>query len=64
MMEGDRWSDLRRYNKVNLLPLDVPSGPNKSFIAKVLPVPQGECLNRIVKGGNFIGPNGLNDCAP
>ena len=64
MMEGDRWSDMRRYNKLNLLPLDVPSGPNKSFVAKVLPVPQAECLNRIVKGGNFVGPNGLNDCAP
>ena len=47
MMEGVRWIDMRRYNKLNLLPLDVPSGPNKNFVAKVNPIPQTECLNRI-----------------
>src|SRR6185437_547891 len=31
MMEGDRWFDMRRYNKLNLLPLDITSGPNKNF---------------------------------
>jgi len=64
MMEGHRWIDMRRYNKLNLIPLDIPSGPNKNFVAKVMPVPQAECLNRLALGGAFVGPNGLNDCAP
>jgi len=64
LMEGVRWVDLRRYNKLNTLPLDVSSGPNKNFVAKVLPVPQAECLNRLAVGGAFIGPNGQNNCAP
>ena len=64
LMEGVRWVDLRRYNKLNTLPLDVASGPNKNFVAKVMPVPQAECLNRLVLGGAFIGPNGQNNCAP
>jgi hypothetical protein len=62
MMEGHRWVDARRYNKLNTLPLDVTSGPNKNFVAKVMPVPQAECLNRLALGGAFVGPNGLNDC--
>lgn len=64
MMEGNRWIDMRRYNKLNLLPLDVPSGPNKNFVAKVNPIPQGECLVRVGKTGDLLGPNGLNNCAP
>lgn len=64
MAEGDRWSDLRRYGRLNTLPLDVPSGPNQNFVAKVMPIPQGECLNRLPQGGAFVGPNGLNDCVP
>ncbi len=64
LMEGDRWVDMRRYGRLAQLPLDVPSGPNKSFVAKVMPIPQAECLNRIALGGNLIGPNGQNDCAP
>ncbi len=64
MMEGHRWVDMRRYNKLNLLPLDITSGPNKNFVARVMPVPQAECLNRLTLSGAFIGPNGLNDCAP
>jgi hypothetical protein len=63
MMEGNRWVDARRYNKLNTLPLDIPSGPNKNFVAKVMPVPQAECLNRIALGGAFVGPNGLNNCS-
>jgi hypothetical protein len=62
MMEGQRWVDMRRYKKLNLLPLDIPSGPNKNFVAIVMPVPQGECLVRLPLGGAFVGPNGLNDC--
>jgi hypothetical protein len=64
MMEGNRWVDMRRYNKLNLLPLDIPSGPNKNFVAKVGPVPQGECLVRASKTGDLLGPGGLNNCAP
>ena len=64
LMEADRWVDLRRYGRLGQLPLDVPSGPNKSFVAKVMPIPQAECLNRLPKGGNLIGPNGQNNCAP
>src|SRR5512146_193361 len=64
LMEGDRWADMRRYGRLGQLPLDITSGPNKNFVAKVMPIPQGECLNRIPLGGALIGPNGQNDCAP
>jgi hypothetical protein len=64
MMEGHRWSDVRRYGRLNTLPLDIPSGPNQSFVAKVMPIPQGECLNRLAFGGAYVGPGGLNDCVP
>lgn len=64
MMQGDRWVDMRRYNKLNLLPLDVPSGPNKVFVARVSPIPAAECAVRASASGNLLGPNGLNDCAP
>src|SRR5262245_42860728 len=37
MMEGVRWIDMRRYKKLNLLPLDVSSGPNRNFVAIVNP---------------------------
>lgn len=64
LMEGDRWADMRRYKRLSQIPLDVPSGPNKNFVALVMPIPQSECLNRVPLGGAFIGPNGQNDCAP
>jgi len=64
MMEGVRWVDMRRYNKLNLLPLDVSSGANKNFVAKVNPIPQGECLVRAGLKGDMLGPGGLNNCAP
>jgi hypothetical protein len=64
LMEGDRWMDMRRYGKIDLLPLDIPSGPNKNFVAKVMPVPQAECLNRLAMAAQFRGPSGLDDCAP
>ena len=64
MMEGDRWVDHKRYGKLALLPLDVPSGPNKNFVAKVSPIPQAECLVRVGKTGDLLGPGGLNNCAP
>jgi hypothetical protein len=62
LMEGVRWIDLRRYNKLNTLPLDVPSGPNKNFVARVNPIPQGECLVRVGSTGALLGPSGLNNC--
>ena len=62
MMEGNRWVDHRRYNKLALLPLDIPSGPNRNFVAKVIPIPQGECLVRAGKAGDLLGPGGLNNC--
>ena len=64
MLEGLRWVDMRRYGLLSQLPLDIPSGANKNFVAKVMPIPQGECLIRAKLTGDFLGPNGLNDCAP
>jgi hypothetical protein len=46
-LEGDRWVDMRRYGRLSQLPLDIPSGPNMHFVAKVQPVPQAECLVRV-----------------
>ncbi|MGH9889732.1 MAG: RagB/SusD family nutrient uptake outer membrane protein, partial [bacterium] len=62
MMEATRWVDARRYNKLSTVPLDIASGPNKNFVAKVMPIPQAECLNRLPLGGAFVGPNNQNDC--
>jgi hypothetical protein len=56
LMEGHRWIDMRRYGKLNLLPLDVTSGVNTNFVAKVMPVPQAECLVRAGKTGSLAGP--------
>jgi starch-binding outer membrane protein, SusD/RagB family len=64
MMEGDRWIDMRRYNKLSELPLDITSGPNKNFVARVSPIPQAECLVRAGQSGALLGPNGQNNCAP
>jgi hypothetical protein len=64
MMEGDRWVDHRRYGKLSLLPLDIASGPNKNFVARVAPIPQAECLVRVGKTGDLLGPGGLDNCAP
>ena len=64
MMEGTRWVDHKRYNKLSLLPLDVTSGPNKNFVAVVSPIPQAECLVRAGRTGDLLGPGGLNNCAP
>lgn len=63
-LQGHRWIDARRYNRLNTLPLDIATGPNKNFVAKVIPVPQGECLVRAKTTGALLGPNGQNNCAP
>jgi len=62
MMEGVRWVDYRRYNKLNLIPLDVTTGPNKNFVAKVVPIPQAECLVRVGLAASYQGPGNLNNC--
>jgi starch-binding outer membrane protein, SusD/RagB family len=42
LWEGHRWIDLRRYGRLNTLPLDLPT----HFRVRVQPVPQAECLFR------------------
>ncbi|MEO7997380.1 MAG: RagB/SusD family nutrient uptake outer membrane protein [Gemmatimonadaceae bacterium] len=59
MFEGNRWIDMRRYNRLDQLPIDITSGTNKHFVAKVQPIPQAECLSRAGKTGNLAGPGCL-----
>jgi starch-binding outer membrane protein, SusD/RagB family len=42
MVEGHRWVDVRRFGRLNTLPLDFPS----HVVVENLTVPQGECLQR------------------
>ena len=42
MLEGHRWVDHRQFNRLGQLPLDLPN----HWVAKVQPIPQGECLQR------------------
>jgi starch-binding outer membrane protein, SusD/RagB family len=39
LFEGHRWNDMRRYGRLNQLPLDLTT----HFVAKVMPVPKTEC---------------------
>jgi hypothetical protein len=48
ILEGMRWVDMRRWGRLNQLPLDQPG----FFVAKVMPIPQTECDGRVEK------PNG------
>ena len=43
LLEGQRWNDYRRFNRLNQLPVDITSGPNAHFVARVQPVPLTEC---------------------
>ena len=46
LWEGHRWNDMRRYNRLNQLPLDCTGtvcGGTIHFVAKVMPVPKQEC---------------------
>jgi hypothetical protein len=43
LFEGHRWVDHRRFNRLAQLPLDAAN----HWVAKVQPVPQGECLIRV-----------------
>jgi hypothetical protein len=63
-LEGHRWIDARRTGRLGTIPLDITSGPNKNFVAKVMPIPQAECLVRAKATGDLLGPNGQNNCAP
>lgn len=56
MMEGHRWVDMRRYGRLDQLPIDIKEGVNKHFVAKVQPIPQAECLQRAGQTGALAGP--------
>ena len=45
LWEGHRWNDMRRYKRLNQLPLDLTS----HFVAVVMPVPKQECDARAAK---------------
>jgi hypothetical protein len=42
LWEGHRWFDVRRWGRLNTLPLDIAT----HFRVRVMPVPQTECLAR------------------
>jgi hypothetical protein len=56
LLEGHRWIDMRRYGRLNQLPLDITTGVNAHFVARVQPLPQGECLVRAGQTGALAGP--------
>jgi hypothetical protein len=56
LLEGHRWIDMRRYGRLNQLPLDITTGVNAHFVARVQPLPQAECLQRVGKTGALAGP--------
>ena len=45
LLEGFRWVDARRFNRLNTLPLDLST----HFVAKVMPIPKAECDARQTK---------------
>lgn len=45
-VEGHRWVDHRRFGRLAALPRDLPTGVNAHFVARVIPLPQAECLVR------------------
>jgi starch-binding outer membrane protein, SusD/RagB family len=56
LLEGHRWIDMRRYNRLNQLPRDLTSGVNAHFVARVQPLPQAECLQRVGRAAPLAGP--------
>ena len=57
LSEGHRWVDHRRFNLLAQLPRDLTTGINAHFIARVLPLPQAECLVRARAGSPALaGP--------
>lgn len=56
LAEGHRWVDMRRYGLLNTLPIDQTGGNTGHFIARVMPIPQAECLARVGKGAELAAP--------
>lgn len=56
LAEGHRWVDMRRYGLLGTLPLDQTGTTNGHFIARVMPVPQAECLARVGQGAELAAP--------
>ena len=52
LWEGHRWFDVRRWGRLLTLPLDIPT----HFRARVMPVPQSECLARTGLAPNLRAP--------
>lgn len=52
LFEGHRWVDMRRFGRLNLLTLDLPT----HVIVSELPVPQNECLSRALADAALKGP--------
>jgi hypothetical protein len=52
LWEGHRWFDVRRWGRLLTLPLDIPT----HFRARVMPVPQSECLARSTLPANLRAP--------
>lgn len=56
LLEGHRWIDMRRYGRLDQLPRDLTTGVNAHFVARVQPLPQAECLQRIGRAAPLAGP--------
>jgi hypothetical protein len=52
LFEGHRWFDVRRYRRMNTVPLDLPS----HFRVNVMPVPQAECVFRATQPAELRAP--------
>jgi hypothetical protein len=52
VFEGHRWIDMRRFGRLNLLTLDLPTHTR----ATQLPVPQAECLSRAIAATELKAP--------
>jgi starch-binding outer membrane protein, SusD/RagB family len=51
LFEGHRWVDMRRFGRLAQLTLDLPT----HIVATQLPVPQAECLSRVVSPNKAPG---------
>lgn len=56
LLEGHRWIDMRRYGRLDQLPRDITTGVNAHFVARVQPLPQAECLQRVGQAAPLAGP--------
>jgi hypothetical protein len=56
LLEGHRWVDMRRYGRLNQLPIDITTGVNTHFVARVQPLPTAECQQRVGQTGALAGP--------